>query len=156
MRFLFFDKILALESSKRVLALKHVSFDAAYFENHFDGLPVMPGTLIVEAIAQAAGWLNFITHDESVRMVVGLIENVQLGRSVGPGETLTLEATILFVHPEGVTMEGSARVGDEVVASVERLVFANEQVSRGEFSDAERAHFEYIKRGACVPSAQSS
>lgn len=147
MRFIFFDHVLELEPGKRILATKAVSFDGEYFTGHYLGRPVMPATLLVEAIAQAAGWLNFITHGEAIRMVVALVEEVTFKRSIGPGELLTLEASVLFLHPGGTTMKGEARVGKEVVATVERMVFANQSVDPSQFTKRERSHFQYIKTG---------
>jgi 3-hydroxymyristoyl/3-hydroxydecanoyl-(acyl carrier protein) dehydratase len=142
---MFFDRILELDAGRRVVAIKTVSLDGAYFDHHYAGRPVMPATLVVEAIAQTAGWLNFVTHGEAIRMVVALVEGVRFHREVGPGDTLTLEASVLFLHPQGVTMAGQARVGRGLVATVERMVFANQAVDPASFTPRERAHFTYVK-----------
>jgi 3-hydroxyacyl-[acyl-carrier-protein] dehydratase len=154
MRFLFFDRVLEIALGERILATKAVTLDGDYFTAHFPGRPVMPATLIVEAIAQAAGWLNFLTHGQSIRMVVALVEGVLLHRQVLPGETLELEARMLFRHPEGVTMEGAARVGEETVATVERLVFANQEVGRSHFSRRELEHYRYIMAATRIAEAR--
>jgi len=153
-RFIFFDHVLELVPGKRILATKAVGFDGEYFTSHSQGRPLLPATLTVEAIAQAAGWLNFITHQESIRMVVALVEGVRFLRPVWPGELLTLEATVLFLHPEGVTVGGQARAGSEVVTTVERMVFANRKVDRSLFTPKELRHYEYIKAGTRAGGAQ--
>jgi 3-hydroxyacyl-[acyl-carrier-protein] dehydratase len=151
-RFLFFDHLREVQPGKRVSARKTVSLDGAYYNEHFRGQPVLPGTLVVEAIAQAAGWLNFITHGESIRMIVAAVDHVEFLRPVLPGDTLELEARILFLHPEGATIEGEARVDGQLVATVGRLLFANQPVDRSSLSPRERAHFEYIRRATRAPA----
>lgn len=154
MRFIFFDHVLELEPGKRILATKAVGFDGEYFSSHYQGRPIMPATLMVEAIAQSAGWLNFITHEESIRMVVALVEGVKFRRSISPGELLMLEAKVLFLHPGGATMGGQARVGSEVVTTVERMVFANQKVDPALFTPRELRHYHYIKAGTRTAGAQ--
>lgn len=154
MRFIFLDHVLELEPGKRILAAKAISFDGEYFGLHYQRRPILPATLMIEAIAQAGGWLNFITHDETIRMVVALVEGVKFRRRVSPGEVLTLEATILFLHPGGATMGGQARVGSEVAATVERMVFANQKVDRSVFTPSEMRHYHYIKAGTRTPGVK--
>lgn len=145
MRFLMFDRVLDLAIGERILATKTIALDGDYFTGHFRRRPVMPATLIVEAIAQTAGWLNFLSNGESVRMVVALVEGVVLHRQVRPGDTLELAAWMVFRHPEGSTMAGEARRADEVVASVERMVFANQAIGTAPFSPSELDHYNYVK-----------
>jgi 3-hydroxyacyl-[acyl-carrier-protein] dehydratase len=111
----------------------------------------MPGTLVVESVAQAAGWLNFVTHGEAIRMIVAAVDGVVFKGRVVPGDVLEVEARILFLHPEGATMEGEARVDGETVVTVERLLFANQAVDPALLSPRERAHFEYIRRATAAP-----
>ena len=153
MRFMFFDRVLELTVGERILATKAITLDGDYFTAHFRGRPVMPATLIVEAIAQTAGWLNFLSNGESIRMVVALVENVVIHRQVLPGEILELEARMVFRHREGATMEGEARSGGETVATVERIVFANQEVDRSLFSPREIEHYNYVKAGARIAEA---
>ena len=153
MRFMFFDQVLSVEKAKRIVATKTVTMDGAYFASHCVKRPVMPATLVIEAIAQTAGWLNFITHDESIRMVVALVENVKFLKPVHPGDTLTLEVNVAFLHPGGLTVRGEARIGTEVIATVERMVFANQAVARELLNPQELAHYDYVKAGARIPAA---
>ena len=151
MRFIFFDRVIELERGRRIVANKLVSLDGAYFTRHYRRKPVFPPTLIVESIAQAAGWLNFMTHGEAIRTVVALVEGVRFGTPVGPGTVLMLEANIQFLHPGGVTMTGRATLGQAVAATIERIVFANRNIDPAELTPKERAHFDYIKAGTEQP-----
>lgn len=144
MRFLFFDEVLDYEPGKRVLGKKTYSFDGAYFTEHFPTRPVVPATLVMESFAQVAGWFNYMLHDCTVRMVVALVEEARLLRQVRVGETVHFEVALSFRHHDGSTVGGEARVGDEVVGRVERLVFANQVVPPGGFSRGELRHFDYV------------
>ncbi len=145
MRFLFFDRVLELEPGQRMLARKQVGMDGAQFNDHFRGRPIMPATLVIECLAQTAGWLNFVTHGESIQMVVALVEEVTFHHQVVPGDALELEARVLYIHPGGTTMAGTATVDGKTVATVERMVFANQAFDRAQLSPAEIDHYTYIK-----------
>ena len=148
MRFLFFDEILEHEPGRRALGKKTFSFDGHYFNQHFSRRPIVPGTLVMEAVAQVAGWLNFVTHDERIRTVVALVEEARLLRQIRVGETAHLAAEFLYLHPGGATMRGEAIIDGEVVGKVERLVFANQAVREEDFSTAELEHFAYLVSGS--------
>lgn len=96
--FLLVDRVLELEPGARILALKNVSINEPHFTGHFPHVPVMPGVLIIEALAQAAGILSFRTMDRvsdasSVYYFVG-IDGARFKRPVGPGDQLHLAVTI--------------------------------------------------------------
>jgi 3-hydroxyacyl-[acyl-carrier-protein] dehydratase len=122
---LLVDRVLEIESGKRILALKNVSINEPFFAGHFPGYPVMPGVLVVEALAQAAAVLSFHTlgkrpDSESVYYLVG-IDDARFKRPVVPGDQLLLEATIER-HARGLSkFQGRARVGDALVAEATLL-----------------------------------
>src|SRR5712671_239219 len=96
--FLLVDRVLACEPGKYVHALKNVTFNEPYFPGHFPHRPVMPGVIIIEALAQAAGILAFVTagvypDENSVFYFVG-IDKARFRRPVGPGDQLILSATL--------------------------------------------------------------
>ena len=117
---LMIDRVRSLEPHKRIVALKNVSANEPYFPGHFPHRPIMPGVLILEAMAQAAGVLSFrsrgiMPDDKSVYYYVG-IDNARFKRPVIPGDVLEIE-----VHFErqlrGISKFNCvARVADEVVA----------------------------------------
>jgi len=147
-RFLFFDEIVSYEPGRRVLGKKTFAFDGAYFTAHFPRRPIVPASLVMESLAQVAGWFNYQLHDRSVRMVVALVESARLERHVRVGETLMLDVALTYRHPDGATMRGVARSGDEVVGSVERMVFANQAAGAEGFSRRELEHYEYMTSGS--------
>lgn len=100
--FLLVDRVLELEKGKRVKALKNVTVNEQFFVGHFEQYPVMPGVLIIEALAQAAGILAIKTHDGDVRQENALyffvgIDNARFKRQVVPGDQLIFEVEMLRV-----------------------------------------------------------
>jgi 3-hydroxyacyl-[acyl-carrier-protein] dehydratase len=119
------DRVLECEPGKRIRALKNVSANEPHFAGHFPGRPVMPGVLILEAMAQAAGILVFRTQqsrpDENSVYYYAGIDNARFKRPVVPGDPLELEVTILG-SKRGVWKFGCvARVGAAIVAEAEIL-----------------------------------
>src|SRR5215212_1754546 len=96
--FLMIDRVKEMEAGKRIVALKAVSANEPHFQGHFPGRPIMPGVLILEAMAQAAGILVFAGGDQSntsehVYYYVG-IDNARFKKPVVPGDVLELEVTL--------------------------------------------------------------
>lgn len=95
---LLVDRVLECVSGERIVALKNVSANEQFFAGHFPGRPVMPGVLILEALAQAAGILCFVTAniypDESVKFYFAGIDKARFRRPVLPGDRLLLKVTL--------------------------------------------------------------
>ncbi len=117
---LLVDRVLECEPGKRLLALKNVTINEPFFPGHFPHHPVMPGVLVIEALAQAAAILSFKTinakpDDRSVYYFVG-IDEARFKRPVVPGDSLLLDVT-LERQVRGIwKFLGQARVGDSLVA----------------------------------------
>lgn len=123
--FLLVDEVLEM-SDRHVVALKHVRPDEAYFRGHFPNEPIMPGVLIVEAIAQAGAVC--LLSQEAYRgktAYFGRMNNVRFRRKVLPGDTLRLEMTVDSLRGTVGKGTGRAYVGDELVCSAE-MTFAVE------------------------------
>ncbi|HRP74199.1 MAG TPA: 3-hydroxyacyl-ACP dehydratase FabZ [Rhodocyclaceae bacterium] len=123
--FLLVDRILELEEGKRVLAVKNVTINEPFFPGHFPHLPVMPGVLILEAMAQAAAVLSFKTMgqkpDENSVVYFAGIDKARFKRPVTPGDQLLLEVHILRTMRNIWKYQAVARVGDEVAAEAELM-----------------------------------
>jgi len=122
---LMVDRVLECEPGKRIVALKNVSVNEPFFPGHFPHRPVMPGVLILEAMAQAAGILVFKTMnavpDESSVYYYAGIDNARFKKPVVPGDQLLVEVTII-ASKRGIWKFGcSARVDGGVVAEADIL-----------------------------------
>ncbi|MCL2076356.1 MAG: 3-hydroxyacyl-ACP dehydratase FabZ [Betaproteobacteria bacterium] len=130
--FLLVDRVLALEVGKSIHACKNVSINEPFFIGHFPHHPVMPGVLIMEALAQAAGILSFKTmntkpSDDSVFYFVG-IDNARFKKPVLPGDQLHLHVNITRQMRGIWKYEAAARVDGEVVAEAD-LMCAQRELS---------------------------
>jgi 3-hydroxyacyl-[acyl-carrier-protein] dehydratase len=147
MRFLFYDRILEMETDKRMLAVKMVGLAEEFFTHHYSRRAVMPPTMVVESLAQVAGWLNVASNNFNITTVLCLIEGVSVKREVRAGDSLLLDVTSLYLHPDGMTTRAEARVGSDVVMTIDRMIFANQKMEGGEFIRRERERFYYLSGG---------
>jgi 3-hydroxyacyl-[acyl-carrier-protein] dehydratase len=123
--FMLVDRVLSLELGKEIVAIKNVSMNEPFFPGHFPYHPVMPGVLIIEAMAQAAAILSFKTHgtkpsDDSVYYFAG-IDNARFKKPVSPGDQLVLKVSIDRVLRGIWKYKGTALVDDVVVAEAEMM-----------------------------------
>lgn len=120
---LLVDRILELEPGKRVVGIKNVTVNEPFFQGHFPGRPVMPGVLIVEAMAQCGGFLLLNTMaDPRNNLVYFLaIENARFRRMVVPGDTLRLEVEMLKMKTRMCKVRARAFVGGELAAEADLL-----------------------------------
>jgi 3-hydroxyacyl-[acyl-carrier-protein] dehydratase len=115
--FLLVDRVKELEPGRRIVAIKNVTINEPFFQGHFPGRPIMPGVLILEAMAQAGGVLVFKSGESSGKPVVYLtgIEEARFRRPVVPGDQLRFEIDVLKKRPPFWKMQGKAFVDDEMV-----------------------------------------
>ena len=123
---LLVDRILEIsEDGKRITGLKNVSANEQFFQGHFPGAPVMPGVLIVEAMAQCSALLGLREMNDEERakklFLFGGIDKARFRRPVVPGDQLILECEVLQRRSTTVKMRGVAKVGGTVVAEAELL-----------------------------------
>jgi len=116
--FLLIDRVLEFEGGKRILGLKNVTINEPFFQGHFPEHPIMPGVLIVEAMAQAGGLLLMNEFDDPQSKVVYFmsLDDVKFRRPVMPGDQLIFELRMLQLRGRTCRMQGVTRVGDHVVA----------------------------------------
>jgi len=123
--FLLIDKVLSFEVGKRLTALKNITFNEPQFTGHFPSQPIMPGVLIIEALAQATGILAFKSEvgkpqEGQIYMLVG-VDNARFKKMVEPGDQLILEVEVLMVKRGIWKFKGSAYVDDKLVTSAELM-----------------------------------
>lgn len=121
--FLFVDKIIEV-SEKRVVGIKNVTINEPFFQGHFPGHPIMPGVLIIEAMAQVGGVGALNMKDNVGKLAYFLsINNARFRKPVLPGDTLRIEVDLLKTKLSVMQVHGVAKVADEVVAEAD-LMFA--------------------------------
>ncbi|MFV1982507.1 MAG: 3-hydroxyacyl-ACP dehydratase FabZ [Thiohalomonadales bacterium] len=128
--FLLIDRVTEFESGKKLIGYKNVTFNEPYFTGHFPQKPVMPGVLIIEALAQATGILAFKSSDRKpddnkLYYLVG-IDNVRFKRPVDPGDRLQLEAAVVTTKRGVWKFECIASVDGEHVVSAEIMCVEKE------------------------------
>jgi 3-hydroxyacyl-[acyl-carrier-protein] dehydratase len=120
--FLLVDRVVELEPHKRVLAYKNVSSNEPFFQGHFPGHPVMPGVLVVEALAQAGGVLTQLSNQNTADgrlFYLVKIDNAKFSKMVLPGDRLDLEVSLKRVIRNIAIYSGVASVNGEQVACAE-------------------------------------
>jgi len=123
---LLVDRVLEIEPGKRIRALKNVTINEEFFVGHFPNRPVMPGVLMLEALAQAAALLGFVTHDitpddKTVYYFAG-IDGARFKRPVEPGDQLILEVETLRMKASIWKFKARALVGEELAVEAELLM----------------------------------
>ena len=119
--FLLVDRIIAMEEKKSIVGIKNVTINEPFFQGHFPGHPIMPGVLIVEAMAQVGGVLLMGTVDDPESKVVYFmtLDNVKFRRPVKPGDQIRFEVEIVQLRKQVCRIAGVAKVDDAVVCEAE-------------------------------------
>lgn len=127
--FLLVDRVVELVPGERVTALKNVTADEPFFQGHFPGYPVMPGVLIVEALAQAGAVMMLKAMDDpgtKVPFFAG-IDNARFRKQVVPGDQLVLELTVLRARGSTCKLSGKATVDGQVAAEAEIMAMLGDR-----------------------------
>lgn len=119
--FLLVDRVTELEPGKRVVGLKNVTINEPFFSGHFPGHPIMPGVLILEAMAQTGGMLVLNPNDDTKDKLVYFtgIDKVKFRKPVTPGDQLRIEVELLKARSTIFKMKGKAFVGSKLVCEAE-------------------------------------
>jgi UDP-N-acetylglucosamine acyltransferase len=120
--FLLVDRILSYEPEKKITALKNVTYNESFFQGHFPGQPIMPGVLIIEALAQTAAAIALRRPEYKDKLVYFAgIDSIRFRKPVVPGDQLILEATLLWVRGSLGRLKVVAKVKDEIATDGEIL-----------------------------------
>ena len=122
--FLLVDRVIELVPGDRITALKNVTINEPFFTGHFPGRPVMPGVLIIEAMAQAGGMLAIESNpaDKRGQLIYFMgMDKVRFRKPVVPGDQLIFEAKILKMRSNVAKMSGTASVDNQIAAEAELM-----------------------------------
>lgn len=119
--FLLVDRILELEAGERVVGLKNVTMNEAFFQGHFPGAPVMPGVLVIEAMAQTGGILAYASDPDAQGKLIFFMgmDKVKFRRPVVPGDQLLMELSLTHKSSRAWKMQGKATVDGQVAVQAE-------------------------------------
>lgn len=127
--FLMVDRVIEADPGKKIVAIKNVSMNEHFFQGHFPGHPVMPGVLIVEAMAQVAGIMAYLASDEETRKKVTYfmaIDSAKFRKPVKPGDQLRIEVETIFNRRGIWSVAGKAYVEGVLVTEAElKATFAD-------------------------------
>jgi 3-hydroxyacyl-[acyl-carrier-protein] dehydratase len=144
--FILVDRILEWEPGRRIVGLKNVSGNEPYFQGHFPGHPVMPGVLILEAMAQVGGVLaSLLPGAEGKLAYFAAIDRCRFRRPVTPGDQLITEVVVTRLRDRVGRMRVTSKVDGEIVAdgvftySMVDLEEANQELAAGQIVDLEEA-----------------
>ena len=139
--FLLVDRILEIEPGRRVVGLKNVTINEAFFQGHFPGQPIMPGVLIIEAMAQVGGVLLMRTlnaNPEKKLLYFTGIDRAKFRKTVLPGDQLRFELELLHLRSRNSKMQARAYVEGKLVAEAELSCVLVEQGTSPCSPDAEQ------------------
>jgi beta-hydroxyacyl-ACP dehydratase FabZ len=127
--FLLVDRILEVEPNSRIVGLKNVTINEPFFQGHFPGHPIMPGVLIVEAMAQVGGMLLLGSVEDPENKVVYFmsLDNVKWRRPVKPGDQLIFELVVTQIRGTVCKMRGVARVDGELVTEADMAAMVRDR-----------------------------
>lgn len=123
--FLLVDRVLDVTAGDSIRCIKNVSINEPYFSGHFPNNPIMPGVLIIEAMAQATGILGFVTMEQkpqpNQQCVLAGANNIRFRKQVTPGDQLELHATLIKKRGNLFFFDAEARVNSQCAASAELM-----------------------------------
>lgn len=128
--FLLVDRVINLEANKEAMGIKNVTINEPFFQGHFPGNPIMPGVLIIEALAQVGGVLAFGSGYKGDAVYFMSIEKAKFRRPVVPGDQLKLSVKVLQQRGRVWKLSGEAVVDDKVAAECEftAMIITKEQL----------------------------
>jgi 3-hydroxyacyl-[acyl-carrier-protein] dehydratase len=128
--FLLVDKILEYKSGESIKGLKNVTINEPFFQGHFPGQPIMPGVLILEAMAQVGGILAYLSNEEEMKnrlfYFIGL-DKVRFRKTVVPGDQIVFDLTMLKRKMKMYIMAGRATVDGKLVAEAELMAAMSDE-----------------------------
>lgn len=125
--FLLVDRIIAMEPNVSITGIKNVTINEPFFQGHFPGQPIMPGVLIIEAMAQVGGVLAFSAETDANSVFFMSIEKAKFRKPVVPGDQLIIELRVMQQRGKVWKLSGTAKVDDKVVTEAELTAMLTKQ-----------------------------
>jgi len=159
MRWIWIDKFVEFQSGKRAVAVKNVTLAEEHLHDHFPGFPVMPETLMIEAMAQTAGILVGEAKKFKEKVILAKIKKAVFFHYVKPGDTIKLDAEIESITPEAASTTGKVTSSDKLIAEIDLMFSHIDQNLAGKKFPEENfvftGTFESLLRDVLLGSADS-
>ena len=125
MRFLFYDKVVELEKGRRITGLKSFALSEEFMRRHFSKKALVPGVIMIEAMAQVLGWLVIYSHDFRISAVMSLIEGVTVLPALQPGVTVEIHGEITSTSKRDSLGRAWITLDGRTIASLDRIIFSH-------------------------------
>jgi len=160
MRWIWIDKFVEFHSGKSAVAVKNVTLTEEHLHDHFPGFPVMPETLMIEAMAQTAGILVGEAKNFKEKVILAKVKKAVFFNYVKPGDTIKLDAKIESITPEAASTTGKITRSDKIIAEID-LMFSHidQNLAGKKFPDENfvfTGTFELLMRDVLLSGASSS
>ena len=132
MRFLLFDRVTALEPGRRIETVKCVSMQDEHLREHFRRRPLVPATMVLEAMLQSLGWLVMRTHEFEVLPFFSMLEDLVVPAELRPGVRLEITGDLLSTNAKGSMGRAEATVDGVVTASIGRVIYGHHRAAHPE------------------------
>lgn len=129
MRFILFDKIVGFEKNSRGVGIKNVTIGEDFFRKHYDRIPIMPESLLIECVAQVAGWTIAVSCDFKYSAIILKIGEAKFLKDVRPGDQLEINIEIVSSSDYGSTVNGIVTVDGDTVAEISRIMYVHHKNS---------------------------
>ncbi len=136
MRFLLYDRIIELEKTKSIVGVKGFALSEEFHRGHFSKVALVPGVILVEAMAQLLGWLIIYSHDFRLSPIMSVIEGVSVHSRLRPGFQARIHAEIISTSATDSLGKARVDVAGDVIASMDRIIYSHfHGVSPAELSE---------------------
>lgn len=125
MRFLLFDRVVSIELGRRIETVKCVSMQDEHLRGHYHKRPLVPATMVLEAMLQTLGWLVMKTHAFRLTPYFSMLEDAELPGELDPGERLDVTGELLSTNAKGSMGCAEARIDGKVVATLGRVIYGH-------------------------------
>jgi 3-hydroxyacyl-[acyl-carrier-protein] dehydratase len=125
MRFLYYDSVSQIDKGKLIIGVKTFSLSEEFLRGHYTKMALVPGAIMIEAMAQLLGWLIGYSHDFSVRAIMSLIEDVTLPSRLRPGFKAEIHGEILSSSKQDSLGKAQIYVEGDLVASLGRIIYSH-------------------------------
>jgi 3-hydroxyacyl-[acyl-carrier-protein] dehydratase len=125
MRFLFYDLVTHIEKGRSIIGMKSFSLSEEFLRWHYTELPIVPGVIFIESMAQLLGWLIIYSHDFRLSAIMSLIEGVTVASTMRPGFKAEIRAEIISTSKRDSLGMAHIFVGERCIASLNRIIYSH-------------------------------